>query len=64
MFGITSETRVFLRTGVTDGRLGVEALRGLVSTVLHDLHFAHRLTHFRVITADDGGFLAILALAS
>ena len=28
------------------------------------LHSAHRLTHFRVITADDGGFLAILALAS
>ena len=36
MFGITPETRVFLRTGVTDGRLGVEALRGLVSTVLHE----------------------------
>ena len=36
MFGITNETRVFLRTGITDGRLGVEALRGLVSTVLHE----------------------------
>jgi transposase len=36
MFGITSETRVFLRTGITDGRLGVEGLRGLVSTVLQE----------------------------
>ena|ERR1700754_1244890 len=36
MFGITNDTRVFLRTGVTDGRLGIEALRGVVRSVLHE----------------------------
>jgi transposase len=35
MFGITSETRVFLKTGYIDGRLGYEGLRGLVSKVLN-----------------------------
>src|SRR6516225_8863141 len=34
MFGLSEQTRVFLKPGVTDGRLGVEALRGLVSKVL------------------------------
>lgn len=34
MFGITSETRVYLKTGITDGRLGIEGLRGMVSKVL------------------------------
>jgi hypothetical protein len=31
MFGIINETRVYLKTGVTDGRVGFEGLRGLVS---------------------------------
>ncbi len=30
MFGLNEQTRVFLRTGVTDGRLGIDGLRGLV----------------------------------
>jgi transposase len=34
VFGLSEQTRVFLKTGVTDGRLGVETLRGLVSKVL------------------------------
>ena len=34
MFGLSEQTRVFLKTGVTDGRLGIEGLRGLVSSVL------------------------------
>lgn len=34
MIGLGEQTRVFLRTGVTDGRLGIEGLRGLVSSVL------------------------------
>jgi transposase len=34
MFGITADTRVFLKTGITDGRLGYEGLRGLAVKVL------------------------------
>jgi transposase len=34
MFGLTNETRVYLKTGVTDGRLSYEGLRGLVSKVI------------------------------
>jgi transposase len=34
MFGISSETRVFLRTGVTDLRLNFEGLRALVINVV------------------------------
>lgn len=30
MFGLSEQTRVFLKTGATDGRLGLDALRGLV----------------------------------
>jgi transposase len=42
MFGITPETRVYLKTGVTDGRLGFEGLRGLVSKVIEqDLRAGH-----------------------
>lgn len=29
MFGITNHTRVFIRCGVTDGRLGWEGLKGI-----------------------------------
>ena len=34
MFGLTRETRVFLRTGATDLRLSFEGLRGLVVNVI------------------------------
>lgn len=34
MFWLSEQTRVFLRTGVTDGRLGIDALRGLVSKAM------------------------------
>ena len=34
MFGITSNTKVYLRTGATDGRYGWEALRGLTVKVI------------------------------
>lgn len=34
MFGITPDTRVFVKTGVTDGRLGYEGLRGLTVKVI------------------------------
>jgi transposase len=34
VFGITNQTRVYLRTGVTDGRLGYEGLRGLTVKVI------------------------------
>jgi transposase len=36
MFWLSEQTRVFLKTGVTDGRLGIDALRGLVSQVLRE----------------------------
>lgn len=36
MLGITSEIRVFLKTGTTDGRLGYEGLRGLVSKAIRE----------------------------
>jgi transposase len=31
MFGLSEKTRVYLRPGITDGRLGADGLRGLVS---------------------------------
>jgi len=34
MLGLSEQTRVFLRPGITDGRLGADGLRGLVSQVL------------------------------
>jgi transposase len=34
MFGLSEQTRVFLKPGVTNGRLGFEGLRGLVNNVL------------------------------
>lgn len=63
MFGITSETRVFLRTGVTDGRLGVEGLRGLVSKVIgEDARGGHlfvfcnaRANRVKLLWYHDGG---------
>jgi hypothetical protein len=41
MLGITSETRVFLKTGFIDGRLGIEGLRGLVISAIHALWMGH-----------------------
>ena len=34
MFGLSEQTRVFLKPGVTDGRLAFEGLRGLINNVL------------------------------
>jgi transposase len=34
MFGLNEQTRVFLKTGISDGRLGIDGLRGLVGKVL------------------------------
>jgi transposase len=34
MFGLSEKTRVFVKPGATDGRLGLDALRGLVTHVL------------------------------
>jgi transposase len=63
MFGITSETRVFLKTGYIDGRLGYEGLRGLVSKVLNaDVRsglFAfcnRRANRIKLLWYHEGGF--------
>lgn len=34
MFGLTPDTKVFIRTGATDGRYGIEALIGVVHRVI------------------------------
>ena len=34
MFGLSEQTRVFVKPGATDGRLGLDALRSLVTHVL------------------------------
>jgi transposase len=36
MLGLTPTTRVYLKTGVTDGRLGADALKGLVTQVIRE----------------------------
>src|ERR1700680_2788456 len=42
MLGLTNNTRVFLKTSVTDGRLGADALKGLVTKVIReDPHRGH-----------------------
>jgi transposase len=64
MFGLSEQTRVFLKPGVTDGRLGVEALRGLVSKVLgQDVLVGHvfafcnrRRNRLRCLLWDGSGF--------
>jgi transposase len=64
MFGLTNQTRVFLRTGVTDGRLGYEGLRGLVSKVIReDARAGHlfvfcnrRANRVKLLWYYDGGF--------
>jgi transposase len=64
MFGLSEQTRVFLKTGATDGRLGLDALRGLVSQVLRQdaltgSIFAfcnHRRNRIRCLLFDGSGF--------
>jgi transposase len=64
MFGLSEQTRVFLKTGVTDGRLGIEGLRGLVSSVLRqDVLAGHvfvfcngRRNRIRCLLWDGSGF--------
>jgi transposase len=64
VFGLTSHTRVFLRTGFTDGRLGYEGLRGLVTKVLReDARAGHlfvfcnrRANRVKLLWYHDGGF--------
>ena len=36
MFGITGHTRVYIRTGATDGRLGFEGLKALTVNVIRE----------------------------
>ncbi len=65
MFGITSETRVYLRVGTTDGRLGFEGLRGLVVKVIQQepqsgFLFAFcngRRNRIKLLWYHDGGYL-------
>lgn len=64
MIGLSEQTRVFLKTGVTDGRLGIEGLRGLVSNVLRqDVLAGHlfafcnrRRNRIRCLLWDGSGF--------
>ena len=46
MFGLNEQTRVFLRTGVTDGRLGIDGLRGLVGKAMRQDFLAGALYVF------------------
>jgi transposase len=64
VLGITSETRVFLKIGTTDGRLGYEGLRGLVSKAIReDVRGGHlfvfcnrRANRVKLLWYHDGGF--------
>jgi transposase len=64
MLGISSEARVFLKTGFIDGRLGIEGLRGLVSSALHEeAHGGHlfvfcnrRANRVKFLWYHEGGF--------
>jgi transposase len=64
MLGITDEMRVFSKTGTTDGRLGYEGLRGLVSKVIcEDARGGHlfvfcnrRANRVKLLWYHDGGF--------
>jgi hypothetical protein len=67
MLGITNETRVFLKTGMTDGRLGYEGLRGLVSKdIREDVRGGHlfvfcnrRANRVKLLWYHDGGFYVV-----
>jgi transposase len=64
MFGLSSQTRVYLRTGFTDGRLGYEGLRGLVAKALReDARGGHlfvfcnkRANRVKLLWYHEGGF--------
>jgi transposase len=64
MLGITAETRVFMMTGITDGRLGYEGLRGLVSNKIREdprsgylFAFCNRCANrVKLLWYHDGGF--------
>jgi transposase len=64
MLDITSETRVFLKTGCIDGRLGIEGLRGLVnSAIREDARAGHlfvfcnrRANRVKLLWYHEGGF--------
>ena len=63
MLGITTETRVFPKTGFIDGRLGIDGLRGPVSKVLNaDVRsglFAfcnRRANRIKLLWYHEGGF--------
>lgn len=64
MLAITGEMRVFLKTGVTEGRLGYEGLRGLVSNAIReDARGGHlfvfcngRANRVKLLWYHDGGF--------
>jgi transposase len=64
MIGLSEQTRVFLRTGITDGRLGIEGLRGLVNSVLRQDELAghvfvfcnRRRNRIRCLLWDGSGF--------
>ena len=73
MFGLTPQTKVFIRSGPTDGRLGMAALRALTAHVMRqDLKagylfcFANRTRNrLRLLWADESGyFLATKTLES
>lgn len=61
---MTGEMRVFLKTGVTEGRLGYEGLRGLVTQVIgenarsgHLFVFCNgRANRVKLLWYHDGGF--------
>jgi transposase len=36
MLGLTAQTQIFIRSGVTDGRLGFEGLKGIVVKVIRE----------------------------
>jgi transposase len=64
MFGLTPDTKVFVKTGATDGRYGIEALIGLVVKVMRQqvsggylFCFANRARNrIRLLWADGDAF--------
>lgn len=64
MFGITSDTRVFLRTGISDARLSYEGLRGIVAKAIREdsrggslfVFCNRRFNRVKFLWYHDGGF--------